>query len=33
VSDLWKLIVFLAAAYGAYEAVRTAWRLGNDLLG
>jgi len=30
--DLVKLLAFLAAVYGACQAVRTAWRLGNNLL-
>jgi hypothetical protein len=33
VDDFIKLIKFLVAAYGAYVAVTTAWRLGTDLLG
>jgi hypothetical protein len=31
-NDLVKLLMFLAAVYGAYQAARTAWRLGDDLL-
>lgn len=31
--DLLKLLLFAAAVYGAYAAVRTAWQFGNDLLG
>jgi hypothetical protein len=33
VDDVIKLVRFLAAAYGAYVAVTTAWHLGTDLLG
>jgi hypothetical protein len=28
-----KLVLFLIAVYGAYQAIKTAWRLGNDLFG
>jgi hypothetical protein len=31
-NDMIKLIAFIAAVYGAYRAVSTAWRLGSDLL-
>jgi hypothetical protein len=33
VNDLLKLLLFAAAVYGAYKAVRTAWQLGTELLG
>jgi len=32
-NDFLKLIAFMIAVYGAYHAVRTAWRLGTDLFG
>jgi hypothetical protein len=31
--DIGKLLLFLIAVYGAYQATRTAWRLGTELLG
>lgn len=32
-NDFGKLLLFLLAVYGAYQAIKTAWRLGNDLFG
>jgi len=31
--DFIKLLMFLAALYGAYHSARTAWRLGAELFG
>lgn len=28
-----KLLMFMAAVYGAYQSVKTAWRLGAELFG
>jgi hypothetical protein len=31
--DMAKLVMFLIAVYGTYHSAKTAWRLGNELLG
>jgi hypothetical protein len=33
VEDFGKLLLFLMAVYGAYQAIKTAWRLGTELFG
>jgi hypothetical protein len=31
--DFIKVLMFVAALYGAYRSARTAWRLGTELFG